>query len=85
MVAVTFLLVVVTAGIRSAPGLNSDTVFRGEEAEVFVVKDGPQNADGYIWWYLVARMTIHAPVGLPPIFWQSYLRLESIPRNTSNP
>ncbi|HNK63899.1 MAG TPA: SH3 domain-containing protein [Anaerolineales bacterium] len=40
--------------IRSAPGLNSDTVFRGEEAEVFVVKDGPQNADGYIWWYLVA-------------------------------
>jgi len=40
--------------IRSAPGLNSDTVFRGEESEVFVVKDGPQNADGYAWWYLVA-------------------------------
>ncbi len=40
--------------IRSAPGLNSETVFRGEEAEVFVVKDGPQSADGYTWWYLVA-------------------------------
>jgi hypothetical protein len=40
--------------IRSAAGLNSDTVFRGEEAEVFVVRDGPQDVDGYIWWYLVA-------------------------------
>ncbi|MBI5839020.1 MAG: hypothetical protein HZB19_02850 [Chloroflexi bacterium] len=40
--------------IRSAAGLNSDTVFRGEEAEVFVVRDGPQEADGYVWWYLVA-------------------------------
>ena len=40
--------------IRSAPGLNSDTVFRGEEAEVFVINDGPQTADGYTWWYLVA-------------------------------
>jgi len=40
--------------IRSSPGLNSETVFRGEEAEVFVVRDGPQTADGYTWWYLVA-------------------------------
>jgi len=40
--------------IRSAAGLNSDVVFRGEEAEVFVVKDGPQTVDGYTWWYLVA-------------------------------
>jgi len=40
--------------IRSAPGLNTETVFRGEEAEVFVVKDGPQETDGYTWWYLVA-------------------------------
>ena len=40
--------------IRSAPGLNSNTVFRGEEAETFQVKDGPQQADGYTWWYLVA-------------------------------
>lgn len=40
--------------IRSAPGLNTETVFRGEESEVFLVKDGPQNADGYTWWYLAA-------------------------------
>jgi len=40
--------------IRTQPGLNAETVFRGEEAEVFVVKDGPQTADGYTWWYLVA-------------------------------
>lgn len=40
--------------IRSSPGLNGETVFRGEEAEVFVVRDGPQTADGYTWWYLVA-------------------------------
>lgn len=40
--------------IRSSPGLNTETVFRGEEAEVFLVKDGPQEVDGYTWWYLVA-------------------------------
>jgi len=40
--------------IRSAPGLNSDTVFRGDESETFLVKDGPQQADGYTWWYVVA-------------------------------
>ncbi|GAB4548928.1 MAG: hypothetical protein Fur002_25960 [Anaerolineales bacterium] len=40
--------------IRAAPGLSSDTVFFGGESEVFLVRDGPQTADGYIWWYLVA-------------------------------
>jgi hypothetical protein len=40
--------------IRFSAGLNTETVFRGEESEVFVVKDGPQSADGYTWWYLVA-------------------------------
>lgn len=40
--------------IRSAPGLNSDTVFRGEEAETFKVTDGPQQADGHTWWHVVA-------------------------------
>ncbi len=44
------------AGLRihSAPGLNTDTVFRGEEAETFQVTDGPQQADGYTWWRIVA-------------------------------
>lgn len=40
--------------IRSAPGLNSATVFFGEESEVFMVRDGSQAMDGYAWWYLVA-------------------------------
>jgi hypothetical protein len=40
--------------IRAAPGLNSDTVFFGEESEVFMVRDGSQTMDGYVWWYLVA-------------------------------
>lgn len=40
--------------IRLAPGLNTETVFRGEEAEVFVVQDGPQSVDGHTWWYVVA-------------------------------
>ena len=31
-----------------------ETVFVGEEEEIFLVKDGPQQADGYTWWYLVA-------------------------------
>ncbi len=41
--------------VRYAPGLDSDTVFRGEEAEVFAVREGPQEVDGIVWWYLVAQ------------------------------
>jgi len=40
--------------IRSAAGLNTDTVFRGEESETFQIKDGPQQVDGHTWWYVVA-------------------------------
>lgn len=40
--------------IRASPGLAGETVFRGEEAEVFIVREGPQTVDGYTWWYLVA-------------------------------
>ncbi|MDD2921274.1 MAG: hypothetical protein PHQ36_03225 [Anaerolineales bacterium] len=40
--------------IHSAPSLNSDLVFFGGESEVFVVREGPQTADGYTWWKLVA-------------------------------
>ena len=40
--------------IRSIAGLTGDTVFFGGESEVFLVRDGPQTADGYTWWYLVA-------------------------------
>jgi hypothetical protein len=40
--------------IRSEAGQSSDTVFLGEEEETFQVKNGPKQADGYTWWYLVA-------------------------------
>ena len=40
--------------IRSEPGQNSETVFLGEEEETFKVKDGPKQADGHTWWYVVA-------------------------------
>jgi hypothetical protein len=41
--------------IRRAPGLDSETAFRGEESEVFSVLDGPRDADGHTWWYVAAQ------------------------------
>ncbi len=40
--------------IRKDAGQSGETVFLGEEEETFVVKDGPKEADGFTWWYLVA-------------------------------
>lgn len=40
--------------LRSTPGLDGEVLLLGYEAEVFQVIDGPQPADGYTWWYLVA-------------------------------
>jgi hypothetical protein len=40
--------------LRSNPGLQSKVLFLGYEGEVFQVLDGPQQVDGYIWWYLSA-------------------------------
>jgi hypothetical protein len=40
--------------IRSEPGLNGNAEFLGYDSEVFVIKDGPREADGFTWWYLVA-------------------------------
>ena len=40
--------------IRATPGVNADPLFLGYDEEVFLVKDGPKEADGYAWWYLVA-------------------------------
>jgi hypothetical protein len=40
--------------IRAAPGLSGEPVFLGLDAEVFLVQDGPREADGYVWWYIVA-------------------------------
>jgi hypothetical protein len=40
--------------LRAGPGLEHNPDFLGLEGEVFVVQEGPQDADGYTWWYLVA-------------------------------
>jgi len=40
--------------LRAAPGLSGEPVFLGYAEEVFEVRDGPQTADDYTWWYLVA-------------------------------
>lgn len=39
--------------IRIAPGLSTDIQFLAYDAEVFEVRDGPQQADGFTWWYIV--------------------------------
>lgn len=40
--------------IRTDPSLQGQIKFLGIEAEVFQVKDGPRQADGYTWWFLEA-------------------------------
>jgi hypothetical protein len=40
--------------IRTEPGLETKVIFSGFDSEVFLVTDGPQQADGYTWWHLTA-------------------------------
>ena len=40
--------------IRSEPGLGGSPEFLGFDSEVFIIRDGPREVDGYVWWYLVA-------------------------------
>ncbi len=40
--------------VRAEPGLQGQVLFLALEAEVFLVTDGPRDADGYTWWYLEA-------------------------------
>lgn len=39
--------------LRIEPSLDAQILMLGSEAEVFRVHDGPREADGYLWWYLV--------------------------------
>ena len=39
--------------LRAGPGLDRDVRLLGVEDEVFLVRDGPQQADSYNWWFLV--------------------------------
>jgi hypothetical protein len=40
--------------LRGGPGTTFAPLFLGMESEVFKVTDGPKDADGFTWWYLVA-------------------------------
>lgn len=40
--------------LRSGPGIDNPPRFLGMDAEVFQVVDGPEQADGFTWWYLEA-------------------------------
>lgn len=40
--------------LRSGPGTSNPPRFLGMDAEVFQVKDGPKESDGFTWWYLEA-------------------------------
>jgi hypothetical protein len=39
--------------LRASPGLSAAINFLGYDSEVFEVREGPQEKDGYVWWYLV--------------------------------
>lgn len=41
--------------IRSQAGLKGEFLFLGYDSEVFIVQEGPQELDGYTWWYLVSN------------------------------
>lgn len=40
--------------LRTEPGLDTEVRMLAFEAEIFQVRDGPREADDYLWWYLVA-------------------------------
>jgi hypothetical protein len=40
--------------LRAKPGTSSAILLVGMDAEVFLVKDGPVQADSFTWWYLQA-------------------------------
>lgn len=39
--------------LRAGPGLDREVRLLGGEDEVFLVQEGPQQADSYTWWYLM--------------------------------
>jgi hypothetical protein len=39
--------------LRTSPGLEYEMQFLGLEGELFLVADGPVEADGYTWWFVV--------------------------------
>jgi len=42
--------------LRRDPSLNGEIVYLGLEGEIFLIKGGPQERDGYLWWQVVAPL-----------------------------
>lgn len=42
--------------LRRDPSLNGEIVYLGLEGEIFQVKGGPEDRDGYLWWQLEAPL-----------------------------
>ncbi|MFN2281157.1 MAG: hypothetical protein ACK2TZ_04770 [Anaerolineales bacterium] len=42
--------------LRREPSLTGEIVYLGLEGEIFLVKGGPQDQDGYLWWQLEAPL-----------------------------
>jgi len=38
--------------VRQGPGVNYTYFFVANDGDVFLVEDGPRDADGYTWWYI---------------------------------
>ena len=39
--------------LRNAPGLSATIHVLALENEVYEVRGGPENMDGYVWWFLI--------------------------------
>jgi hypothetical protein len=39
--------------VRQGPGTDYTILFTAKDGDKFTVKDGPRQADGYTWWYIV--------------------------------
>lgn len=42
--------------LRTEPSLNGQIAYLGLEGEIYVIKGGPIEADGYIWWQIEAPL-----------------------------
>ena len=39
--------------LRATPGLSGEILTLGSEGEIYQIQDGPREADGYTWWFLI--------------------------------
>lgn len=42
--------------LRVDPSLEAEIIYLGLEGEIFLVREGPVDADGYLWWELEAPL-----------------------------